>query len=73
MGHWYRSDTSVDGGPGAGGEHTGKEWVQISSSQSTTVLLHCGHVASDQCLPQPTVVQPELRLKNLRGVTRTCS
>lgn len=71
--HWYRSNSSIDGRPGASGEHTGKQWVQISSSKSTTVLLHCGHVASDQCLPQPAVVQPELRLKHLRGVTPTRS
>lgn len=73
MCHWHRSDTSIDGGPGASGEHASKQWVQISGSQSTTVPLHSGHVASDQCLPQPAVVQPELRLKDLSGVTRTCS
>lgn len=47
----HRTDAGIDGGPGASGEHTGKQWVQISSSQSTTVTLHPRHVTFNQSLP----------------------
>ncbi len=63
----HRTDASIDGGPGTSGEHTGKKWVQISSSQSATVTLHPGHVTFNQSLPQPTVVQPEVWLQDLEG------
>lgn len=67
---WYRTNPSIDSSPGACSKHTGKQGVQISSSQSTTVTLHLGHVTFNQSLPQPTIVQPEIRMQDLGGKGR---
>lgn len=55
-----RTDASVDRGPGASGQHTRKQRVQVSGSQPPTVALHSGHVTCYQGLPQTTVVQSEV-------------
>lgn len=62
-----RTDAGIDGGPGARGDHAGKQGVQVSSSQSQAVAFHPRHVTFYQSLPKPTIVQPEGRLKDLEG------
>lgn len=59
------ADARVDGVPGAGREHAGEKREEVSGAEPAAVALHAAHVAGDQGLPQPTVVQSEAGLQLL--------
>ena len=67
---WSLADAPVDRVPRAGGQHAGKQGVEITSSQALAVLLHPLHVSPDQRLPEVAVIQAELFREHLRGGSR---
>lgn len=63
------ANAPVDRVPRPGGEHAGKQGVEVPGPQALAVLLHLLHVSPDQRLPEVAVIQAELVCEHLRWGT----